>query len=294
MPNFGVFCPHYVGLALLVLFPLAGGALGSTCDAQKETFARLSKQIVFQENADPNAAAGGYPELAGPVTARLHKLIEEQVLDQLNADRFPQPSDIIHRIRCIQSGVPEYARCREEGCDPVAFEVRLGSELGLAIAFDIFRGGINAPDLRPYLEVFQNGELGWRAVGSIGSDFTGHTLTIRRLQPGKPGQFWFLLWGTSIGMGNAPLHLAVAAYDGESLNEIWAADLKAGPSVDDISGGRVTLSGEETNSKGRAQDFIETYRVVPEGLELLSHHITKIYRRTSMTAEPGEVISNLM
>jgi hypothetical protein len=268
---------NYVHLVYLLTLLWPAVVQAASCDVQKQTFAKLNKQIAFEENTDAKSAANAYIKLAEPITEQPRNLVDQQIIDQLRADEFPQPANVVKRVRCLQSGISEYALFNKEGCDPVAFNARLGTQLGLAVAFDIFRGGIGAPDLRPYLEVFQNDGSRWKLTGSVGADFTGHSLRVQPLQAGKPGELWFLLWGARLGMGNAPLHLVVAAYDGTSVKEIWTRDLASAPLVEQISGDRITLSGEENNRKGRAQDFVEVYKVVPEGLALSSRRITKVY-----------------
>lgn len=212
------------------------------------------------------------------MTEKLHALLDEQIIAQLTIDGFPQPAKVVERVRCIQSGVPGYAAGEAAGVTdtPTAFDIGLSGEIATAVAFDILRGGMGAPDNRPYLEVFRRNSGHWESAGSIGSDFTGHWLFVRPIQAGRPQQKWFLLWGAQFGEGNAPLRMAVAAYDGNSLSEIWAKDLPAVGTVE-ISGDHVIVSGEDTNEKGRAEDFEDLYKAVPGGLEFVSRRITKSY-----------------
>lgn len=263
-------------LSILVFVILPGltprGASAQECEPEKAEFAKLSHTVIIRSKED----ARNYPRVRESGTERLHKYLEEQILQQLRSDSFPHPTNIQLRIRCVQSGVPEYSRFADVTNLPIVFRLP-DSKAAVAVGFVLYRGGAGAPDLRPYFEVFQKDGQDWGAVGEVGASFAQRTFYVRPINAAKTGDNWFLLWGHRIGDSGARLRLAIAAYDGTSIREIWSLDGLTGTRVAGVFGDHIVLEGEVTNQRGRAEEFRERFDIVADGLKLVQREVTKSY-----------------
>lgn len=261
-------------VVLVVIASLCKAASALDCEPQKSELAELNQAIIIRDRED----ARHYQLVKDNGTERVRNYLEGQILQQLRTDSFPQPTNIELRIRCVQSAVPQYEIGRKDGSTnmPVAFLLS-GDKPTVAVGFEIYRGGAGAPDIRPYFAVFQKRDHEWTLSGEVGSSFTQRTFFVHPIKAGRPGESWFLLWGKRIGDSGARLRVAIAAYNGTSLREIWSVDGLTGTQVTGIFGDHIILEGEVTNQKGRAEDFRERFDVVPEGLKLVKREIMKSY-----------------
>lgn len=160
--------------------------LRAGCEAQQSQYTTLNRSIVITDKAEAQV----YPQIVDSVTQKLRGLLEEQIIATLTGNSAPQPEDILRRIRCIQSGLPQYGAMGEITNLPVVFPVGTSAN-GVVVGYMIFRGGVGAPDTRPYLDVFRKSGNGWEDVGGIGSAYSGYSFHVQPLSAAIPGQSWF-------------------------------------------------------------------------------------------------------
>lgn len=262
---------HVIPAALIACRAFAAA---QNCEPAKLTFKTLNEQVIV--GSDEPEKARTYPALVREVTQKLHALVDEQIIAQLDADRFLQPANVVLRISCVQSLIPAYARGQGGTNTPIAHTITNVGMPAVAVGYLLLRGGIGAVDTQPYLEVFRKNGDHWGNAGSVGSDFEWHTFFVQPFGRLGEGQTDFLLWGSQIGMGNAPLRMALAVYNGKSLAETWSTNIPGG-AMKEISVDKVTIFIERTNENGRAEDSEEVYQPVPGGMELVSRRVLKVY-----------------
>jgi len=260
---------------LISIIVLSHGLLSaSSCSDNSAKYTGLNRSIIIEPKAD--AVAANYPKLKDSVTDRLHQLIDGEIIDKLNAATFPHPDDVVTAIHCLQSGLSYYGRSADVTNTPMAMLVH-AKEPGLIVAFEIFRGGVGAPDTLPFLEAFTSDTRGWRQVASTGVDYEGSTFFVKDLAAPSSDQSWFLLWGRTLGAVGVGLRLEVVSFNGTSLNTIWQETTKPSVSIAELLPDHLVIEGESTNGHRRAEEFRDRYDVVPEGLRKVEHTVTKSY-----------------
>jgi len=259
-------------LLLTVAAVLVARAQAQKCDPQRTRYAELNRSLIIQNKAD----AERYPKIKEAATQQLRTLLEQQISQQLNSDTFPQLPNILGRVRCLQSFLPQYRSNPEITNAPTAFLVRT-PEPAVAVAYEIYRGGAGAPDTENFLEVFRVEGSNWQLVARTGEDFSGSTFFVNQLKPGKPGEAWFLLSGKHFGDSGSRLKLNVVSFNGVKLSTVWEQSGLHGVLITELAPDHIVLSGQKNDEHGRAQEFVERYEVVPDGLKLVSRTITKSY-----------------
>lgn len=243
----------------------------SRCNAQSDAYAKLNRPLIIRGRED----AERYPALKGRATDELHAYVVAQLLTQLSVIGA-QPAKLTSFLRCMQGNGPEYRNLYLFTNLPFAFTLD-GDKPTVAVGFVLYRGGIAIPDLRPYLEVFQQQDGNWKDLGNVGADFEARTFFVWLLKPGKPGQHWFLIAGNRLGDTGTRLRLAIAAFDGATFREIWAMPDLAYGVLAGIRGDDVLVGGHHTNAQGRGEEFCDRYTVIPSGLKWIGRTVSPIH-----------------
>lgn len=245
---------------------------GIDCEAQRTEYAKLNRPLIIRDMADARAYSSS---LEATATEAVHKYIDEQILEQLNSDILFQPTNIISRIQCIQSRVPEYLRLGELTNSPAAYPLG-GEKAALAVTFEIYRGGAGTPNLIPFFEVFQKKQNVWVRLGSAGTDFDTSTFFVHAIDAGRAKETWFLLSGRKIGDTGSRLHLDILSYDGSSLRSIWNISDLPRTEIGEVARDHIILTGDGTDSKGKYAVFTERWDISPEGLKKVSREVKSV------------------
>lgn len=259
--------------ALLILFS-GTELLSLECSEDREQYNALNLPLIVKDKVEARAHT---VEREDALTAELHSFVQFRILALLSEkDQTTLPSlRVKDYLACLQD-LPQYRNWQALTRLPMAWDLA-GKDPTIAVAFWIFRGYPAVPNMRPYLEVFKQTRRGWKAIGEVGSSFSGFKFDVHTIKPGKKGQHWFVLSGARIGDSGGRLRLAIAAFDGKAIREIWSSPELRRTLVNHVSGRQVVLVGERTNQKGRAEEFSETLQVVPNGLRSLGSKITRTY-----------------
>ena len=259
-------CPLLVCAVAL----LANVASAVECDTAKIKYAELNRPLRV-EYAGENA----YLSTRDARTDKIHRFVVDELSNRLNFGT--PPYELPTYIHCLQDLVPENAAGIRASVTNLPVAYRLSQDgRAIAIGYQIYRGWAAVPDDRNYFEVYRDTNGHWNLMGSVGSDFDGSTFFVNPINAGKPGEDWFLFSGNSFGSTGGRLHLEVVGFDGKSLTVVWQSSIK-GSSLESVAGGRVVITGEETNEAGRAEDFREEFHVVPDGLKSVSRQVIKAY-----------------
>jgi hypothetical protein len=98
------------------------------------------------------------------------------------------------------------------------------SNRSLAVAYGILLGGDIIPKTRPYLELYRQASGDWSLKATVGAEMNDATFFIKEMNPGIPGEDWFLTWGTTVGDTGARLRLFLYAFDGRQVRTIWSRE----------------------------------------------------------------------
>ncbi len=153
----------------LIIFILCGCtsiAQGiSRCNSQRDAYAALNRPLIIRGMDD----ARRYPTIKDRATDQLHAYVVAQLLELLPRIGA-QPATLTAFLRCMQGDGPEYRNLYLLTNLPFVFTLD-GDRPAVAIGFVLYRGGIAIPDLRSYLEVFQEQDGNWKDLGSVGTEF---------------------------------------------------------------------------------------------------------------------------
>lgn len=92
----------------------------------------------------------------------------------------------------------------------------------LAVGYVLLQGGDFIPDTQPYLEFWDQTNDTWsmRAESPRRADFRGRDFFISQIDPGVPGEVWFLAWGMTIGNPGNPVDVRLYAFDGSAVRTV--------------------------------------------------------------------------
>jgi hypothetical protein len=134
-----------------------------------------------------------------------------------------------------------------------------------AVAYVIMQGGDAIPDTQPYLVFYDNASGDWtkKATAPTLHDFEGCTFSVAQLNPGVPGEAWFLAWGQPFGSSHGTKHVRLYAFDGAAIRTIWQRN--------SLDGGKITTTPDTVtidylDPKDPSIEKHEVFHVSPDGL----------------------------
>jgi hypothetical protein len=183
--------------------------------------------------AEREAVRSGVGQLE-EMTARLHDLMAAEIEDTVSVEK-PSAQDVENAVKRLlgETALSEWDPAMTN--TPVSELTQVGGAPALVAAYGMLRGANDAlPKSRSYLEFYTLENGAWRLKAQANPDFDGCTFSGAAMDPGMPGQAWFLVWGKAFGDTGSRTKLRLYAFDGTSVKTIWQRD--------ELDGGKVTAT----------------------------------------------------
>ena len=180
---------------------------------RREKFTQLEKTI--SRSGEHVSDTIHDPGQVRAVRSALRDLVAQELKDGLK-DSHPNEHALTDAIKTLQG---ENAPSEAAGNTVFVKIFTLGGVKTVAIAYDLFEGGLGIPDNHPYIEFYTRRDAEWRltAQAPTEKDFEGCTFFITPIKAQVRDEMWFLVSGFRFGDTGTRLKVRLYSYDGASV-----------------------------------------------------------------------------
>lgn len=260
---------NFIALILTLTFSQAPALAraGDECTPAKVTFESMNRPMFVGPKATP-ADVAAYEKTKHSTTEALHRFVIRSVLSELQ--RIPSRDTttvIVNWVRCLQSGIPQYARAADWSNIPAAYSLPADVPR-ILLAYAIDRGYEAIPQTTYFLEVYSADNEVWQlSYSETPHEFDAGSLNVHNMTSGPSGQHRFLLAGRHFGDTGARLYLELLGFDGRAFEALWS-EVRPRTWVVRISQEDVVLGSEVVDKNGRnAHEVTTTFTVDEHGLQ---------------------------
>jgi hypothetical protein len=237
---------------------------GEAPQSRHAAYLQLNRQIYFRHQ-DPGSGqrnnSAGKSQAAGE---QLDKMVSKEIKLALSAPRV-SAATITASIANRQGELSLSAYDPQFTNTPFAKFFELDGIETVAVAYVIMQGGDAMPDTQPHLVLYDKSSGEWeeKAAAPTLADFRGCTVSVAQLNPGVPGEAWFLAWGKPFGSSHGTKHVRLYAFDGAAIRTIWQRN--------SLDGGKITTTPDTVtidylDPKDPSIEKHEVFHVSPDGL----------------------------
>jgi len=208
--------------------------------AQRQAeYERLARSIFHTTDRPDSGRLYADPAKEAETRKKLLELINGEVLARLNGQR-PSDGAVASAIRSLQG---EELTTYSGKATPWAKQFDLNGRHWTAVAFTLAEGVDAYSDTHAYLNIYEETGGRWSPFAQVPTlaDFRQATYAVAQMDSGKPGEAWFLAWGTTIGDSGARLRIRLYSFDGQTPQTIWKRDGLSGGTMINVTPGSVTF-----------------------------------------------------
>jgi hypothetical protein len=237
---------------------------GGTPQSRRSTYLQLNRKI-YARHQDAGSGQLNDSNDSKQLTAdQLNKLIGSEIKLAL-ATPGASAASVTASIANLQGDLSLSAYDPRSTNTPFVKFVEVNGVEAAAVAYVIMQGGDAIPDTQPYLVLYDKSSGVWeqKIAAPTPEDFGGCSLSVAQLNPGIPGEAWFLVWGQPFGSSHGSKQVRLYAFDGTTVRTIWRRD--------SLDGGRITTTPDAVSiyyldQQDPSIEKHELFRVGPEGL----------------------------